>query len=135
MIPTLIHPILIQLAQIDRDSSIYDDSAREVIGNIATETVTTLQAQVSFKQIDKPDPQYSGVREKSLGYLLFRFLDLGTASITLKRGDRIRKIGNRNVNYFLHYFQDCGHYPDQGGATLVKAYFVDRHPSSQEGDL
>jgi len=135
MQPRLIHPIPVQIAQIDRSATIYDDRAREPIGGAAHEVIINLVAQIKWKTIGKPDPNFSGPREKDNCYMLFRHTDLAAAGKVLNRGDRVRKIGTREVNMFITFFEDMGHYTDQGGATLMKAWAGDRNPDQQEGDL
>ena len=135
MLPNLIHPINIQIAQLDRDSTLYDGNAREPIGNSQVESIITLPAQVKWNHEGKPAPQFSGIREQDKCYLLFRWKDLNVAGVTLKRGDRIKKIGHRTVNLFITHFEDVGHYPDQDGASLMQAWCADRNPSEKLGDL
>ena len=45
--------------------------------------------------------------------------------------DRFKKIGSVDTDVFITRLEFQGHYPDQGGPTLVKAHFTDRQPSKQ----
>ena len=69
--------------------------------------------------------------EGSDGYVLFRRIDLDTAGITLQRQDRFSKLGHVETDVYIVRLEHTAHYPDQGGPTLVKAYFEDRGPSRQ----
>lgn len=139
-IPRLIHPTTVTIEQLDRAATLYDDDAREPIGQAARKAPVVLQAQVLWggggAQEDSPDPQEAGIREKSSGYLLFRVVDLAAAAVTLQREDRITSIGIlAGLNLYLTEFHPMAYYPDQGGHTLLKCFFEDRAPVKQVGDL
>jgi len=135
MIPRLIHPVPVTIKQLDRSATVMDDNAGEPIGRAATDAAVILEAQVKWKALGKPQPEFAGPREKDKVYLLFRHLDLTAATVTIKRGDRFVLIGTRTVNLYVTYFEDRGHYTDQGGATLLTVWLGDRRPSEQDGDL
>jgi len=92
-----------------------------------------LTAQIKITDADAPEQGAAGVSEQSTGYLLFLTADLKVAQIEVSRGDRIVQIGEgdnaREVDYYVTKFQWRGHYPQHGGPTLLKAWFMDRQPS------
>lgn len=128
MEPDLVHPIPIEIEQIDKDSTFYDDDAREAIRDAARPEVKKLSAQVSWSVKDDPAPEKMGISEETRGYLLFKKKDLSGESVTINRGDKISKIGHDTVELYVLGLTPAGHYPDQGGATLLQAYFGDRNP-------
>jgi len=128
MDPDLIHPIPVEIEQIDKGKTAYDDDAREAVRTIGRSVVQKLEAQVSWSVKDEPIPGKQGISEEARGYLLFRRNDLIGKSIIINRGDKIIKIGHDDVELFILGRTPAGHYPDQGGATLLQAYFGDRNP-------
>jgi len=128
MDPDLIHPIPVEINQIDKDSTEWDDNAREAVRTIARPAVIKLSAQVSWSIKDDPNPEKMGISEEARGYLLFLRKDLLNRSITISRGDKISKIGHDTVELYVLGLTPAGHYPDQGGASLLQAYFGDRNP-------
>ena len=109
-----------------------------------TGSATELIAQVNYNsgQIGKPRYEPTGVEEKTLGYLLFRFVDLvaagvatenpdGTISAGLARGDKISRIGRRKTNLYITFFRDVAGYDDVQELTLLEANFSDRSPKAK----
>lgn len=140
--PRLIHPVPVWLRQLDREgTAITDDNLREPVGQARRELKPVkLRAQVKDGRTDAATAAAIGAVEHSDGYLLFLTADLRAAGVTLQRGDRIVQIGEEpnareDLDYYLLRFQYLGHYPHAGGATLVKAFYEDRAPSRQRGDL
>jgi hypothetical protein len=138
--PNLLHKTPVYIRQIDRSFTVMDDNLREPIGQVRREKKPIkLIAQVKIGDTDDPDASEGGVTERSAGYLLFRTQDLRAAEVELQRGDRVVQIGDppndRETDYYLTKFQWRGHYPEHGGPTLLKAFFADRKPSRQRGDL
>lgn len=130
--PNLIHPIPIELRLLNRENTVWDQKAREPIGRAVREIPVQLQAQVRWNEIGKPVAEFTGVRGESKGYLMFRYRDLEAAGVTIKRGDKITKIGNRVCSMFAAWFEDAGHYQDFTGACFLLVWFLDREPG--EGD-
>ena len=126
--PRLIHPIPVEIRQISRTKTKWDDKAREPIGRIVRDNVVQLEAQVRWVRIEQPIADFNGIRHDSKGTLTFRYRDLDEAGITLVRGDKVSKIGNRNTDMFLDHFEDAGNYQDFSGATLLVVTMVDRDP-------
>jgi len=153
--PNLIHPIKITFEIMDRSNSVFDQYAREPVGQVirqgeseGTGTRIVIKGQVSyyFAGAKQDEPQFAagGVEEGTVGYISLRFKDMikvGLATITdgkyvmtLKRGDRIVQMGKRGVDLYVGGFKDFAHYPtlDQ---TMLQVNFMDRHPGYQQGDL
>ena len=128
MEPDLVHPIPVEIEQIDKSSTDWDDDAREAIRTVARTAVKKLNAQISWSVKDDPNPEKMGISEETRGYLLFKKKDLSGESVTISRGDKISKIGHDIVELYVTGLIPVGHYPDQGGASLLQAYFGDRNP-------
>lgn len=138
--PRLLHPVPVYIRQIDREQTPQDDRARSPKGQARRkQKPIKLRAQVKIGDTDNPKASPGGVIESSDGYLLFLTVDLRAARVLIDRGDRVVQIGDgkaaRDVDYYITKVQHRGHYPGQKGPTLLKAFFTDRHPSRQRGDL
>lgn len=138
--PRLIHPIKVQIKKAEKSVTFYDDDLHEPIGQVKREEKpVSVWAQIKDLDEDDPQPASGGILETSRGYILMRIVDLKRAHLTIERGDQIVQIGEganaRIVNFYITKFQHRGHYPQAKGNTLLKAWFVDRHPSRQQGDL
>jgi hypothetical protein len=131
-IPNLIHPLSIQIQKQDTDETDYDDDFREPVQQTKRASTVTVDGQVKWGSHKSYSSNRRGPQESSDGYILFRYVDLNDAGITLEREDKIIKIGNLDVNVYINSLLPEGHYPDQGGYTLVKAFFVDRQPARIE---
>jgi len=131
VLPNLLHPVPIQVSQLDTASSLYDDEAREPIQQATRSTVVTIPGQVKYGSSREASFHLGGLRENERGYVLFRQVDLDALSVTLKINDRIVKIGQIVQSADISRIEPVGHYPDQNGATMVRAYFSDRLPSKQ----
>ena len=127
--PNLIHPVNVQIEQGDKANTKFDENAREPVRKMTLISAITLSAQVKWKNTDNPQPEFQGVTEDSNGYLLFRFFDLTKAGVTLARGDKIIKIARATYELFITQLIPAGHYPDQNGPSLLKAFFADRNPT------
>jgi len=130
-IPNLLHPVPVQISQTDESETIYDDDMREPVQQCVRGSTVTVYGQVKWGMDQKYNSRRQGVEEDSDGYVLFRYVDLNAAGITIKREDRFLKLGNIDVDVYVTGLRPEGHYSDQGGPTLVKAYFSDRQPSRQ----
>ena len=156
-LPNLIHPVRITLELMDRANSVVDPRARGPVRQIMRKGANphsgervTLRCQASYyfagAKLDYPVYRREGVEEESIGYVVFRFIDLRRAdlltftpegdfdALSIKRGDRIVYLGHRNVDFYVTGFKDFAHYPNLN-QTLIQMNFGDRHPSSQQGDL
>lgn len=155
--PRLIHPVPVTFEIIDRDDSVFDQYAREPVGQVVREGESpesgeriTIKAQVSYYYAGarQYDPRWvrGGVIEETNAYLAVRYKDLVNAGLMtqtadgtfdemrLKRGDRVIKIGRENVNLYVDGFKPFGHYPGRR-QTLLQVDLTDRHPGYVDGDL
>lgn len=134
VLPNLIHPIPVEIETLSRAETFVDDDYREPIQDAARGARTVVRGQIKWGADDQVAPSAVGAESSSDGYVLFRTVDLRAAGIPIvKQGDRFVRIGaGANaipVDVYVVKVVPMGHYPDQGGATLVKAYFKDRMPA------
>lgn len=129
----LIEPVKVEIKQINKQQTPYANSVtgrRETQNFIARDSSILIDAQVSFGNTENM-PMYSqmGTEEQAKGYILVRYADI--SSVQLKRGDKITKLGQLDVNYFLlHSNGDpAAHFKSINGFTLVKLFFSDREPT------
>lgn len=128
-LPKLLHKTTVLIEQIDRSSTHWDEDAREAVQRTGRKQQVELVAQVRWPRSVSAVPTVAGRTEDGRGYLLFREVDLEAKSVVLQEGDKIVRIGKKYTDMYLEEFEPLGHYQDQGGNTLLKAYFVDRKPS------
>ena len=128
-LPRLIHPVPILIRLSDDDETFFDDDAREPVQKMARKPTVQLDGQVRWPRSVDPDPVNAGDVKDSRGYILFRQKDIDDAGVVLSKGDNIIKIGKLDSNEYINEFEPLGHYPDQGGHTLLKAYYAGRAPS------
>lgn len=128
-IPNLIHPVPITVEKISRDTTYYDEDAREPIQFADRPDSVTLDGQVKWFDEKELAAHKSGPTEGSTGYVLFRQIDLTAYSLELEQNDRFTQIGLRTTDVYVKALRPVGHYPDIGGHTMIKAYFTDRQPS------
>ncbi len=134
VIPNLQHPVPIDVVSLDLANTIQDDDHRETVQQTATTTTLGVPGQVKW-YAEEMEIDAGGRKVKATGYILFRYLDLTARSVTLKFNSRFTKIGNITCLVYVVNLAPLGHYPDQGGATMVKAFFHDRQPAAGGFDL
>lgn len=132
--PRLLHPILCKIEQIDHDNTLLEDTfLKSSIGPVGRATAFTVYGQVEEAGAKKATMLEGGVALQYDGYVLFRLEDLETVGATLQAGDRISEIGEgtrlRAVDLYIVSVQHGGHYQTYTGATLIKAFYQDRHPA------
>lgn len=130
-VPNLLHPVPVVIQQLDMAATTQDPDYREPIQQASRKIKTTVPGQVKWEGDKELTFNKGGVQQKADGYVLFRYVDLEAASITLRDNDRFTKIGNLDTDVYVMKLLPNSHYEDQGGATLVKAFFADRQPSRQ----
>lgn len=139
----LLHPLPVYVQQIDRSGTPkFDANLAEPIGQVERwHKPIRLLGQVKLDDLDDPTASPGGIIEESSprSYIAFLTKDLHRVGITLQRGDRIIQIGDApnatEVDYYITHFRHLAHYHQAKGNTLIRAYFRDRHPSRQRGDL
>jgi len=136
-IPNLIHPVPIKIQKINRAGTLMDEDAREPIQFAKREATLIVPGQVKWVGQFKLEETRGGVVEGSSGYVLFRQVDLDAANggvgIELEQNDRFTRIGTRDTDVYVIELTPTGHYPDQGGHTMLKAWFGDRGAQKKGG--
>lgn len=130
-LPNLLHPVNVVVEQISKATTEYDPDTREPIQQAARSTRVTLQGQARWRSQMREEDLKGGAVEGADGYVLFRHVDLEAASVTLQREDRVASIGHVQTDVYFVRFEWLGHYGDQDGPTLLKAFFEDRGPERQ----
>lgn len=130
-LPNLIHAIDCDVEQIDTAATLYDPDTREPIQAAARATVITCPGQPRWTSQKQLEAAGFGPADKVSGYVLFRYFDLDARSITLRVNDRIVMQGRHTDEVYIVRLQPSGHYRDQDGASLVKAWFSDRLPAKE----
>mgnify|MGYP001027104161 CR=1 FL=1 len=134
MLPNLLHPVVIQIQVLLREDGVMDDDYREPVQQPAYADAVSAPGQVHWGQDERLRSTLAGAELESDGYILFRRVDLRNVGIDeLKQNDRFISIGSganaRAVDLYIVGLRLIGHYSDQQGASMVKAYFRDRFPS------
>lgn len=135
VLPNLLHPVQIEIEQIDKTATVYDSKAREPIQQAKRKTIVTIPGQINWVRTESIQAEKGGIRETAQGYILFRKVDLDAKDVVLEYGDRIRKMGHLDVELYISDQEWMGHYADQVGATLLRAYFQDRKPGKRVGNF
>jgi hypothetical protein len=131
VLPNLIHPVDCIVQRIDKATTFYDHDAREPVQHAARSTSVTLPGQVSWMAGLGQRMREIGQSIEADGYVLFRRADLVAAGFELAVNDRITQMGNVTKEVYIIRLDPSGHYPDQGGYTLMRAWFRDRLPSKE----
>lgn len=130
-LPNLIHPIDITLEQLDTAATIFDPDAREPLQAAARSTSVLLKGQPRWSSQKQLEVAGFGPADQVRGYVLFRYVDLNALSIVLKKNDRIIMQGQLVDEVYIVRIEPMAHYPDQNGASLLKAWFTDRLPAKE----
>ena len=129
VLPKLIHPIPVVLELLNTSVLKFDPDTKEVIPGGMGRTTVALKAQVQWTEEDRLRTGDAVPRDQSKGYLLFRQRDLDNKGISISRSDKIVRIGKlTDLELYVISTKPRGHYPDQGGHTLLQADFSDREP-------
>jgi len=130
-IPELIEPVKVTIQRKDDSKTQFSagiSGRHEVINHIERLPDIQLDAQIAFSNTQmKSTFEQVGAFENADGYCVFRYIDIQNAGIELKRGDKISKIGQLDVEYyFLHTTGDpAAHFSSQN-FTLVRMFFANR---------
>jgi hypothetical protein len=111
-----------------------DTDAGEPVGRVTRDPSVTVDGQISWKS-DVTEMTIGGKVYKVDGYVVFRIVDLAAQSITpdqIGEGTKITRIGTgtgqHDDTFYVYRTDRRGHYPDQGGATLLKVWYGRRRP-------
>jgi hypothetical protein len=133
--PHLLHPIPVWVRKIDKAlTPLMDDALGEPIGQVfRPQKAVRLRAQIETSADARAEQSNGGIQLRYSGYLLFLTEDLRAARFKLEIGDRIVQVGekpnDRATDWYVVSTEFLGHYQDQGGSTLVKAFYEDLAPS------
>lgn len=134
-LPRLLHPVPTRIKQIRTDKTIYDNDYREPVQQVARDEEKTVPGQWKWGLDRELRSTKSGPEEGSRGYVLFRLIDLEKQSVKIQRGDQITGYGSGrgrvDLDVYIVELEYIGHYPDQVGPSMVKAFFNDRQPGRQ----
>lgn len=145
--PRLLHQVNCILKIGNRSATLMDADTREPVQTLVYRGEITVpgQPRESIRKRDV-DVERGGRNERESGYVLFRVIDLDeklkaigssfeewSNSVNGGVNDRIITLGNQKLNGYITRLEPMGHYPQYGGATLVKAFFTDRAPARKSG--
>jgi hypothetical protein len=130
-LPNLIHPVPITIQRKDVPSTYVDGDFREPVQQSARLATVVVPGQVKWFSDEDMLAGHAGIQGESDGYILFRRVDLAAAGVVLKLNDRFAKLANIDTDLYIVNFRHEGHWPAEGGSTLMKAFFKDRTPSRQ----
>lgn len=140
--PNLIHPIDITVQRLNRGELVMDEDAREPMHGARSVSAdqVVIKAQVNWGAKGNPLFTDLGPEEKSDGYILCRTSDLRSKGGSFKRGDKIITMGAGDnaltgLDLYITKVEPMGHWPDQGGSSMVRFHFADRKPVQQSGNL
>lgn len=138
VLPVLQNPVKVTISKIDKSSTKFDVRGRENRNVIKRSSSFDIPCQIVFKEMDNPEYESkmsvsdrgmkTGPVEKSSGYIVVRYHDLDAQNFSIERGDKVTKLGQLDVEYYILGFRPAGHYSDQDGFTLLKVFFQDRNP-------
>jgi len=135
-LPNLLHPIPTEFQSVQPQNTIQDDGYQEPVQTVAYGAVFTVPGQWKWFSSRELRMQKYGAEEGEDGYVLVRPIDLAAIGQELKRGDRIigygAGVGRVNLDVYVVRLRPEGHYPDQLGPALLKAFFSDRQPERQQ---
>jgi hypothetical protein len=122
MRPRLIHPVAVEITQIDVAATTLDATWREPVGGAVWRPPVALLAQVAHARADRLRMEPTGDRPQADGHLTFLAADLTTAGVTLKKGDRITKVAGAVRDWQIVEVRPVGTY--DGSNWLVQTDYV-----------
>ena len=143
VVPNLQNPVLITVSRIDKNETIWDEITRENLNIIKRRPNFNIDAQIVYRRVSakgsldgsdhigQMNVGMGGIVENSDGYVIVRVTDLALKSLSINdviAGDKIIKLGQIDVEYFILGKRPAAHYKDQGGFTLLLLFFEDRNP-------
>lgn len=137
--PNLLNPILVEIKQINREKTVWDDKKKQPVGVVVWDKPFKVQAQLYLGKdqywssaTSVPDPRTSGgLIEVTEGYIVVRKSDLFMLGKTIRTMDVITaygKIGSEiKCDFVLVGKKDAAHYADIGQCTLEKWFLKDKN--------
>jgi len=136
--PNLLNSILVEIKQVDKDSTVYDPRKNEESNIIAWFPSFKINTQIYFGKeqywssvMAVPDPRTpGGVIEVAEGYIVVSKYELALLGKQLQEGDMIISYGNDNAEtecgLILIGVKSGAHYSDIGRCGLEKWWFRDK---------
>jgi hypothetical protein len=126
--PNLIHPIEITIQKINKSKTNYDTAHRAPIQQSTRKENIVIFGQVKWDET-RMSVDIAGISIEVAGYVLFKRSDLIEKNTKIEFNDRFIKFGNQETSMYVVGLKYSGHYPDQNGSSLIKAFFSDRVPA------
>jgi hypothetical protein len=134
-VPNLINFVDVTVEQIDKAATIYDPDSREPIQSAARAVPFTIKGRPKWLSSKELQVMDQGAADQARGYVLFRVVDLVAQGVTIAIGDRVTVVGVApgvtDQEVYITRLQPTAYWADQGGHTLLKAWFTDREPSKE----
>lgn len=143
-IPNLLNPVKVTISRIDKTETQWDSVSRENINIIRRRPAFEIDAQIVYRKVfakgsldavtdidGRMNEGIGGVSHNSDGYVLLRTVDLTSKGLTFNdivHGDKIIKLAQLDVEYFIVGKRPAAHYTDRGGFQLIAVFFEDRNP-------
>lgn len=135
VLPRLLHPIPTEIQSRAPATVSQDEGYREPVQTIGRSATFVIPGQWKWYSASELRMNKSGAEEGEDGYVLLRAIDLASQGKKIARGDRIIGYGagrgRVDLDIEIVKLRYEGHYPDQAGPALIKAFFSDRQPSRQ----
>lgn len=134
-VPELIEPIEVVIKQLDKVKTVQNggvNGMREIVNAPILSPDIKIQAQVAFGDSEQLGIMSQlGTEEQVKGYMVLRYADIASLAVKLQRGDRVTKLGQLDVEYYLLHGQGdpAAHFSSIGGFTLTRMFFSDRNPN------
>lgn len=137
--PHLLNSILVEIKQLNKNSTVYDPRKREESGVTSWFPPFRIRAQIFFGKeqylssaMAVPDPRSAGgILEISSGYIVVSKFDLQILGKELKETDMVISYGNTGVetpcNLILIGVKSAAHYFNIGQCGLEKWWFRDKN--------
>lgn len=135
VLPRLIHPVPTFIQSVLVDQTIQDDGYNEPVQSVRYSETYEIPGQWNWYTDREINAVQYGSEERSIGYFMVRRFDLNLIGKMIQRGDRVIGYGvgtNKiDLDVYVTKLRYEGHYPDQGGPSLMKIFINDRQPARQ----
>jgi len=124
--PRLLNPTKVTFAQKNTATTQYDHLRRTPINIVAKDSQFQIDAQIKWSLSSDllPVQTQAGTDEVEKGYMILRTKDLTALNKEIKRGDRVVKIEEKTVLFYVLRVEYASHY--SGDFKLWKVIFGDR---------
>ena len=125
--PRLFNTTPVTFVQKSEATTRFDHRRRTTINVVGKDVPFTMDCQIKWNTSvaeGKPMVTQAGVDEQVLGYVLILTKDLKKINKEIKKDDRITKLENMKVLYYVERLEFGSHYG--GEFKLIKVHFTDR---------